>query len=273
MSVWEGAHRAVDVIAGWPVIDGLLRRRYERTFASNRDGNLFRGVYGSFEEAARSAPGSRPLGYDNPDSAAMYLDRTRRTYPTDYPVLFWLQRLLAGGCRRLFDLGGHIGVSYYAYRRLLDYPADLQWRVHDVPEVMARGRAFAAERDAARQLAFADRFGDCAGSDILFALGSVQYLPETLAGRLRPLTDRPRHLLLNLVPLHERETYFTLQSVGTAFCPYRVTAAGEFLSSFEDLGYALVDTWENPGKSCIIPFHPAHSIDRYHGFHFRRAER
>ena len=119
MTAWDEAHRAVERIAGWPVVDGFLRRRYDRAFEASRDANLFRGVFETFDEAARSAPATRPLGYDNPDSAAMYVDRTRRTYPSDYPVMFWLQKLLARGCARLFDLGGHIGVSYYAYRRHL----------------------------------------------------------------------------------------------------------------------------------------------------------
>jgi putative methyltransferase (TIGR04325 family) len=271
MIVWEGGHHFVDRVAGWPVVDGVLRRRYDRVFEANREANLFRGVFGTFDEAARSAPPTRPLGYDNPDSAAMYLDRTRRIYPTDYPVLFWLQKLLAGGCERIFDLGGHIGVSYYAYRRYLDYPARLRWCVHDVPAVMAQGRKFAAEKDRDNRLSFCDRFEEADGFDVLMAQGSLQYLPDTLAERLARLPAPPRHLLLNLAPLHERHSYFTLQSVGTAFCPYRITAAGEFLRSFEELGYALVDTWENPDKNCRIPFHPDRSLDRYHGFHFRRA--
>jgi hypothetical protein len=33
----------------------------------------------------------------------------------------------------------------------------------------------------------------------------------------------------------------------------------------------MVDSWENPDKKCEIPFHPEHSLERYHGFYFRRA--
>jgi putative methyltransferase (TIGR04325 family) len=270
MTVLVGAHHVVDEIAGWPVINGILRRQYERVFETNREANLFRGVFESFEDAARSAPSTRPIGYDNPDSAAMYMDRTRRIYPTDYPVIFWLQKLLAEDCVRIFELGGHIGVSYYAYRRYLDYPDMLRWCVHDVPAVMEKGRLVATEKDRDGRLSFCDRFDDANGFDILAAQGSLQYLPDTLAERLAGLEAPPRYLLLNLTPLHERHSYFTLQSVGTAFCPYRITAAGEFLRSFEELGYALVDTWENPEKRCEIPFHPEFSLDRYYGFFFRR---
>lgn len=271
MSNWEGAHRTVDCIARWPGIAGMLRRRYEREFASNRDRNLFRGVFESFDEARLSAPTGRPLGYDNSDAAAMYVDRTRRIYPTDYPVLYWLQRLFAAGCTRVFDLGGHIGVSYYAYRRYLDYPANLEWRVHDVPAVMAQGRRFAAQKDRDGRLGFLDRFEEADGFDVLVAQGSVQYLPEALDARLARLARPPRHVILNLTPLHETHAYFTLQSIGTAFCPYRIEAVGDFLGRYQSLGYEIADAWDNPDKRCEIPFHPDRSLDRYHGFHFRRA--
>lgn len=271
MTSWVSAFRPVDRLAHWPVLSGWLRGRYEREFAANRNRNLFRGVFASFEEAERSAPAGRPLGYDNEAAAAMYLDRTRRIYPTDYPVLFWLERLFAAGTSRVFDLGGHIGVSYYAYRRYLAYPAALHWRVHDVPAVMAEGRRLAAEKDREGRLAFADRFEEADGFDLLIAQGSVQYLPDTLDARIARLAHAPRHVLVNLLPLHDRDSYWTLQSIGTAFCPYRVESSGEFLSRFRALGYEIVDTWENPDKRCEIPFHPDHSLDRYHGFLFRRG--
>ena len=175
------AHRLLDRVAGWPVVGGQLRQKYDRVFAENRDDNLFRGVFASFEEAERSAPRTLPLGYDHPGPAGMYVERTRKTYPTDYPVLFWLQKLLREGCTRVFDLGGHTGVSYYAYRSYLDYPATLRWQVQDVPAVVQQGRALAAEQDRDGYLSFSARFEDAEGFDILTAQGSLQYLPETLA--------------------------------------------------------------------------------------------
>lgn len=250
----------------------VLQRRYEKEFAANLKSNLFRGVFDSFDAAQASAPATRPVGYDNSDSASMYRQRTQRIYAHDYPVIYWLNKLLSASQNRVLDLGGHIGVSYYAYRKYLDYPAGLSWTVHDVPAVMARGRELAREMDDTGQLHFCDRFEDCSDPGIVMALGSLQYLPDTLPERLLKLKSLPRHLILNLMPIHLQKTYFTLQSIGTAFCPYRISAMDEFVKSFEALGYQLVDRWENPEKSCPIPFHPGHSLDRYHGFLFSLAQ-
>lgn len=264
------AHAALDRLAMWGPVRRHLQARYEQRFAQNQRSNLFRGVYGSFQEALASAPPTRPHGYDNEASAALYDERMRRLYATDYPVLYWLQRLFAQGVDRVFDLGGHVGVSYYAYQPFLQPPPGLRWRVHDVPAVMARGHRLAEQHDAARRLEFAERVEALDGEPLLMALGSLQYLPQTLADLLAGLKAPPPHLLLNLLPLHDSQAFFTLQSVGTAFCPYRIGARPAFVQSLQALGYECVDEWENPEKRCEIPFHPGHSLDHYHGFYFRR---
>lgn len=264
------AHRALDRITDLPVLRDVARRRYDRVFENNQNQNLFRGVFPTFEEAERSAPRTRPTGYDNDDAAAMYVERSRKIYPTDYPVMFWLQKLFADGSGNCFDLGGHIGVSYYAYRKYLHYPQSLRWAVHDVPAVMAQGRRWASDNDRDGNLTFSDDFAGASGADILMAQGSLQYLPDTLAARLQKLAVPPHHIILNLTPLHEMLSYFTLQSIGTAFCPYRITATFDFIESVKALGYSMVDHWINPDKRCMIQFYPEHSLEGYHGFYFRR---
>lgn len=61
----------------------------------------------------------------------------------DYPLLHWLSRLffeMPDGVRTgVFDLGGHVRIVYYAFRKCLDYPAQLRWTVHDVPNVIEAG--------------------------------------------------------------------------------------------------------------------------------------
>ena len=278
MHLLEQAHAALDHLADLPPLGQMRRHRAEAEFASNTDANLFRGVFPSFDAAQASAPSTRPLGYDNADAAGMYLERIKRIYPSDYPVIFWLQKLFAQGQSSVFDLGGHIGIGYYGYQRYLDYPANLRWTVSDVPAVMARGREIARERDPAGRLGFNGDFSAANGVDVLLALGVLQYLPDTLAQRLDRLAQGgaqlPRHIILNLTPLHVLDNggqdYFTLQSIGTAFCPYRIAAYAPFLEGYTRQGYHIVDRWQNPDKHCHIAFEPEHSLDVYHGFYLRR---
>lgn len=178
MVLFERAHHWLDRLTTLPGLRQACAIRYERRFAGNRRENLFRGVYDSFEAAAATAPAARPLGYDNPDSALMYRDRIQRVYPSDYPVLFWLQWLFAQGCTHVFELGGHIGISYYAYQTVMSYPDALRWVVSDVPAVMERGTAFARNKDGLGKLSFDANFSHAAEADVLMALGVLQYLPE-----------------------------------------------------------------------------------------------
>ncbi|MGA9829291.1 MAG: TIGR04325 family methyltransferase [Rhodanobacteraceae bacterium] len=259
-------------VARLPGARHALAAIYERRFARETPrGNLYRGVFDNFAQAQASAPSSRPLGYDHAAAAAMYRERTRQVFISDYPLLFWLRELIGTGCRSIYDLGGHIGIGYYAYQRYLNYPADLRWLVHDVPAVMEAGRLWASEHDTARRLGFSAQRDAGGDMDILLASGSLQYLDYTLAELLDALAHPPEHILLNLTPLHVTDSFFTLQNMGTAYCPYRVSSERDLLHGLRERGYTRVDRWENPDRRCHIPFHPAQSLDRYFGFYFRRA--
>lgn len=61
-------------------------------------------------------------------------------------------------------------------------------------------------------------------------------------------------MLFNLVPMHPERTYFTLQNLGTAICPYRVTGIAPLLVDMATLGYAIQDRWELPERALRIPF-------------------
>jgi hypothetical protein len=88
----------------------------------------------------------------------MYRDRVKQVFPNDYPMMVWLSNALDDGARKLFDLGGHVGISYYADQPFLRYPPELSWRVCDVPAVAQAGRRLAARRDQFHQLDFTERF-------------------------------------------------------------------------------------------------------------------
>lgn len=265
--IWQGTPSRI------PLIRAMQEASYSRRFFAHTatTHHIYRGVFDSFAEAQASIPATRAAGYDNVGSAELYRDRTRRVFINDYPMMFWLERFFGLGARRVFDLGGHIGIAYYAYQKYLAYPDGLRWTVQDVPAVNAAGQRWAAEHDASRRLAFADDVAVASDCDVLFAAGSLQYLDFTLAEAIHRMAVRPRFLLLNSVPVHPSQSYFTVQNIGVALCPYRVTAERAFLGSLAELGYQLQDRWENPQRHCTVPFHPELSLDRYFGFAFRLA--
>lgn len=265
MGLLERIHGAVDLVGAAPGIKQLRMRRYDAHFAVHDGHNIYRGVYSSYAQALQSAPHSKPIGYDNPESATIYLARAERLLPSDYPALFWLQKLWLDGCTSVFDLGGNIAVSYRAYRRLATYPARLRWVVHDVPTIVTLGRQWSAEHDPHGHVSFTDDPTDATGMDILLINGALQYLPYELHDLLGDLNKLPPHLLVNRLPLHPTESFFTLQSTGYAFCPYRVLSDSRFVSSVGALGYSVVDRWRVPELNCHIPFAPTYSFDGYQG--------
>jgi putative methyltransferase (TIGR04325 family) len=242
-----------------------------RRFAQNRDQNLFYGVFASAEEAARSAPATRPLGYDNEASTTLYDFHLVRVFAYDYPVLYWFRRSFDDGLSQVLDIGGHIGIKYYAFRRYLDYPAGLHWQVCDVPSVAARGREIAASRDAQKRLSFVSAPSDARASDLLLLSGSLQYLPVSIGELLGTLAAAPRRIIVNITPIHPERTFFTLNSIGTAFCPYRVVSEAEALAQFAAHGYRPLDRWDCPGKPMTIPGYPTHSLEQYTGFCLDRS--
>jgi putative methyltransferase (TIGR04325 family) len=254
-----------------PGILAIRRRLYERSFARRQRVNMYRGVFDSFGAAARSAPPTKPLGYDNPAAAEMY-DEVNAPTLRDYPALFWLQRAVAAGQRAIFDLGGHVGIKYYAFRDRLAPSEPLRWQVCDVPAVVARGAQLAAAREAAEQLRFTSEWRDIAGADVVFASGSVQYLETPIGTMLAASAARPSYVIINNAALHPSRSFFTLNSIGVAFCPYRVQSEPELSAEIEALGYRRVDRWETP-RTFRIPFEPDYDMDYFVGLVFERITR
>ena len=109
-----GGSTCVDIAGHTPGSGGVVQRRFAR---ETPETNLYRGIFPTFAQAQASAPHTRPVGYDNAGAADLYRERTRRVYPSDYPAMFWLDRLFQEGATSVFDIGGHIGIGYYAYQR------------------------------------------------------------------------------------------------------------------------------------------------------------
>lgn len=206
----------------------------------------------NFATAHASAPSSNLVGYDNVEAAtALY---SHQVYFYDYPALFWLGQALDSGYTRIFDLGGHIGIKYYAFRRVLRYPEALRWTVCDVPCVIQAGIETALQRNVARQLAFTTAFGDASGCDVLFASGSLQYLPKRIGEIIGSLKTKPKRILLNITAVHSEHTIYTLNSIGFAVCPYRIQHHDELVTELRSCGYKRLDSWRNEGKTIKVPF-------------------
>jgi putative methyltransferase (TIGR04325 family) len=258
-----------------PVIRLLSAPLYRRYFRKPyRAGNLYFGVYRTYQEALdeahRIASAGLPSTYDIEAVTTKYLDQLHSLRTCDYPALFWISRILSEGGRRVFDLGGHLGLAYYGYQRCMPFPADLVWCVHDLPHVVAAGRRLASERDKLGALQFCESPHGADGFDILTTTGALQYLAYSLQSLIRELSHPPRHVLFNLTPLHPEKAFFTLQNMGFAVCPYRVESIRRLVADLEAIGYRVRDHWELE-RSMRIPFKGEYEVNSYHGYYFERV--
>ncbi len=257
------------VEAAVPLIRKWHRFEYEEHFVRVAEWErLFSGVYPSFAAANAAIPAGRNNSYDNPESAT-FLGYKGSIRSSDYPVLFWLEKLLPKN-PHVFDFGGYLGISYYSFQKLLNYPPDLQWMIYDVPAVATAGAKLAEEKDARHQLSFTTSLERAQDFPLFLSFGSLQFPELTFAESFGKLTKRPAHVLINKLPFTDLETFYTLHNMGPALAPYRIANRKEFLQSAFDLGYELVDSWENPEFGCYIPFHPDHSVRAFSGMYLRQ---
>lgn len=232
-------------------------------------GGLFSGVYPSHAAALAAIPAGRAAGWDNDGSAAIF-DGRLPDQPSVYPVLFWLERLLRPG-DRLLDFGGGIGITFRQHRARAALPDGARWTVVEVPAIAARGTALAAEQGEAA-LDFVTSPAAAAGCDILLSAGALQYTDRPTARLLDGLPEKPRHILLNKLPLTAGPEFWTLQNFGPAVSPYHVYNREELLGTLGRLGYHLADRWRVAELQCDIPFHPERFLAEKDGLLFTRND-
>ena len=250
----------------WP---GHGPRGYRERFFRNKSENLFFGSFDSFAAAQAAIPSKIPVGYDNVDAATKLY--SPQVCEWDYPALYWIADAFAGGMTSVFDLGGHVGIKYYAFRRVVRYPQGLRWTVCDVASVARAGEDLARQQDALAELAFCTDLRQASGVDLLFISGSLQYLPTTMKEILQALEVRPRRIILNTTAVHERRTMFTLNSIGYGVCPYRTQHHEEVFREIREAGYRRRDMWRNDSKPIRIPFVEGGDAAYYVGCCFDRT--
>jgi len=226
----------------------------------------FRGIYPSFEAATRAAPTGKLVGYDHDEALDLDEEYLENLNPADYPVLFWMAPLLPGA-QTVFELGGNIGVAFYVYRDYLAYPDRLRWMVCEVSATVEAGRKL-AQKKGEQQLSFTTQREAAEEADIYFTSGALQYIEEPFAEILGRLTIRPRHVLINRVPLCAGPSFITLQNNGAWVVPYKVVNETAFIESLTALGYELADHWRIH-RSLEVLTSPKHRVDNYQGMYFR----
>jgi putative methyltransferase (TIGR04325 family) len=249
----------------------MLKRILKRILRPGRAVNSFRGVFESFDEAARHVPQTERVGYDAPETAGWYRDRLDEVQHDDYPMLFWFEQAL-GSSKTVVEIGGHVGVAYYPFTKVLPCPPDLLWTIVDVKPVTEAGARLARERGRTN-LRFANDLSEVSdGCDALLASGSLQYLHgELLPERVRRMSPLPKHIIINKTPVRESGNgYVTLQNLGVSRSPYRIHGRDELIAPIERMGYVIVATWRKD-REVVIPGRPDLTVEHYSGYYLRRT--
>jgi putative methyltransferase (TIGR04325 family) len=228
----------------------------------------FKGAWPSLEAALSSQPPQAMVGYDHDEVAEVSFERMCDITVWDYPVMLWLERLMPGATA-IIDAGGHMGTKYRAFGKVLDLSKAPQWVVYDLPAIVRAGEA-RARRDGL-PIRFEHEIDRLPPAEILLASGLLQYYPNELSHLIGQLPARPRHLVLNKVAVREGPTVVTMSRIGPSWVPYQIRERGRFIRDVEAAGYRLVDEWDIPSLSHVIPTHPELGASQSKGFVFEAA--
>jgi putative methyltransferase (TIGR04325 family) len=228
------------------------------------------GRFPTREAAAAYMPIKAQIDYDDDRIVEMNVESFSRVHLFDWPVMFHLQRLIAGGgLRRVTDFGGHVGVKYLAYRDTLRFPVDMIWQVVDVPAMCRAGRRRSVDTP---QLRFHEALEDTQPSDVLLCSGSLQYVEEPLDRLLARLPAPPPTIVINKISVTEAESFFTLESFGLGRMPHQVLSQAELDALRQRCGYGLETHWDIPDREFEVLAADGRRPVRMIGEVWRRAE-
>ena len=115
------SNRILDRLKSSPLLRPVQRRRRVSHFFSSAGVTSCYGVFDSFVQTRLWLPPSKE--FDQRVLTDEYVQiRMKRTYAYDYPVVHWLNEAFADGARRVWDVGGSVGVHHYAYKSKLRFP-------------------------------------------------------------------------------------------------------------------------------------------------------
>jgi len=242
----------------------LNRHGWSRFFLEAFAG--FQRPFATMQEARLAADKIGLGSHEEPSNVALHLNKGQSARLSDYPVLFRLQECLLR-TRKVLDLGGNVGNLFYCYEKYLQIPKDLTWTVYDLPRTLDAGRSLAKNRQETK-LRFVDQLDNLEQCDVLLVSGSMHYLEPPLLELLKQSRHHPRWVIINRVPLSERDTYYAVQRDHHIAVACRVEKLDSVKSGMDNLGYDLTDSWQIPDRNLIMPFFPDYSVDSYRGLFF-----
>jgi putative methyltransferase (TIGR04325 family) len=242
----------------------------ESPLAKRSKGRWF-GIFPSFSAALAAIPASHKAGWNQDEAQEHYEDFPLTIVrPADYAVLMHLKCLAKPG-GKLIDLGGNIGMAYYTTLKYFELPAHFQWIVCDVPKVVEAGRTVAQrEAQSPESLQFVTDVKMVGSCDIFLTSGTLQCIETPLADLLKQMPSLPPSLIINRIPVWDREQIVTLNDLRFAIWPYTIFNRSDFLKSIRDLGYRLIDDWQCPESTFSVRFKRGTRLNAYQGFHFER---
>lgn len=226
--------------------------------------NQFSGHYPTYEEALAAVPKSLGEGWDNESLVA-----ADHFQPSIFSTMFWLSRVLEEGFR-VTDFGGAVGQTHTALAQRMSIPDNVRWTVVDLPSAVQRGSKLAFERGV-EGLYFSESLEDVDACDVFLSRGCIQYVKTPLTVLLKSLQTLPQYILLDKVPLTDGHEFVTHQNLMSSAVPYQIFNRTKFISSLNELGFAIRDEWPVQELSCSIPFHPEVFLECHSGMLLQRA--
>lgn len=241
---------------------------------AKREGISYRGCFNSNEEALGKLSRTRSKEYDiinkKKSDNAEHEESTLDTFfhDIDYPLLFWLSKIISKN-QNVLEFGGSVGHFFYSAQKYHPFPDDINWTISELPAVVPLGEKLAKKRGEKR-LKFEDskNIAEAASADIFLTAGTVQYTQTTLPDLLSCLVELPPYVLVHNLPCHREQPFWTLQNLNICEVPYFIHSAKQLKEEMEGLGYEMIAQWCTE-RTIEIPFHPDKAIEGYLGFYFR----
>ena len=243
---------------------------YQRDFEGTGCYGGFLGLYDCFEEAIEQTPKTKVIGYDNKEILDWYKlqfeTHFEKSYCFDYPVLSWLTILnkIEAKSFNIFDFGGNLGNQFYSFEKKIGHVIR-RWVVCEV-EVLSKCGKNIRDQKNARKLDFITDLNEATNIDIFFASCSLQYVnsidPCYILNRL---PEKPKYLIINRIPLTKGKTVVSLQNGHILYCPQYFYNDQGYWARFQEIGYKLLEKWEDHSAKCIIPHETRLHVPYYYG--------